>query len=470
MFNPDFYPTPKSLATKMAGMIDSKLSSRILEPSAGKGDLAKAVSERFDRYRKPQVECIEKEPELRSLLTGEGFRVVDTDFLAYASTKQYDTIIMNPPFSNGDKHVLKAWEIIYNGDVIALLNSETLKNPHTESRRLLVNIVEQHGEVEYLQQQFKDAERKTDVEVALIHLKKRNSINSDYFQGMKAAFSEYEQEGPANQLALPESRIENMVLAFTSAVDAKRKACIADAEASYYANLIRGEGDDKTEMVKESLNSFVESLRESAWRTVVNLADFHKYMTEKVRQEFEAQIDVVSKMEFTTENIRAFLKNLVADYNNIIDDCIEEAFDLMTRYYPENRAHVEGWKSNDYFFVGKRVVLPNMGDTWMLGKKVNWDKVRVLDDIDRALGHITGKTEYSKVSDALNVDEVAYGEAVESEFFKARIFKKGTVHLYFRDMKLLEQFNLIVGRKRNWLPKADDKVPEQFWVMHKEAA
>lgn len=37
-------------------------------------------------------------------------------------------------------------------------------------------------------------------------------------------------------------------------------------------------------------------------------------------------------------------------------------------------------------------------------------------------------------------------------------------------MKLLEQFNLIVGRKRNWLPKADEKVPEQFWVMHREAA
>lgn len=470
MFNPDFYPTPRSLATKMASMIAPEFSNRILEPSAGKGDLAKAVSDRFDRYRKPQVECIEKEPELRSLLTGDGFKVVDTDFLAYASTKQYDTIIMNPPFSNGDKHVLKAWEIIYNGDVIALLNAETLKNPHTESRKLLVNLIEQHGEVEYLQEQFRDAERKTDVEVALVHLKKRNSINSDYFQGMKTAFREYEESAPSNQLALSESRIENMVLAFTSAVDAKRKACIADAESSYYANLIQGNGDDKTEMVKESLNDFVESLRESAWRTVVNLADFQKYMTEKVRTEFEARISVVSNMEFTSENIRAFLKNLIADYDTIISDCVEEAFDLMTRYYPENRVHIEGWKSNDYFFVGKRVVLPNMSDQWMFSKKIRWEKVRVLDDIDRAMAHITGKVDYTKTSDALNADDVAYGEAIESEFFKARIYKKGTVHLYFKDMKLLEQFNLIVGRKRNWLPKQDEKVPEKFWVMNKEAA
>ena len=487
MFNNDFYPTPAHLATRMAAMITPEFSKRILEPSAGKGDLAKAVMSRFSRYGKGKIDCIEKEPELRSLLVGEGFRVVDTDFLAYASTKQYDTIIMNPPFSNGDKHALKAWEIIYSGDVIALLNAETLRNPHTESRKLLVSLVEQHGEVEYLQDQFIDAERKTDVEVALIKLSKRNSVNSDYFQGMKQAEKEDEPAEYGNQLALPESRIENMVLAYTSAVDAKRRAVISAAESAYYASLINGNGEDETEMVKESLNDFVDHLRESAWRTVTSLADFHKYMTEKVREQFEAQISVVSNLEFTTENIKTFLKNLVRDYDSIIEECIEEAFDLMTRYHKENRVHIEGWKSNDYFFVNKRVVLPNMCDIhFMITKKIRWEKERVLDDIDKALAHIAGlqnqvdaidehgrkykKPGYKKVSAALNDESVDFGERVESEFFYARVFKKGTVHLYFKDMKLLEQFNLIVGRKRAWLPKQDERVPEAFWVMNGVAA
>ncbi|WP_289281538.1 hypothetical protein, partial [Methylophaga sp. UBA5088] len=76
MFNPDFYPTPAHLATRMAAMITPEFSKRILEPSAGKGDLAKAVISRFSRYGKGKIDCIEKEPELRSLLVGEGFRVV----------------------------------------------------------------------------------------------------------------------------------------------------------------------------------------------------------------------------------------------------------------------------------------------------------------------------------------------------------------------------------------------------------
>ena len=41
--NKDFYPTPSSLAYKMVGMISKGYSGRILEPSAGKGDLVDAI-------------------------------------------------------------------------------------------------------------------------------------------------------------------------------------------------------------------------------------------------------------------------------------------------------------------------------------------------------------------------------------------------------------------------------------------
>jgi len=37
--NPDFYPTPHALITKMLDKIDFKYISSILENSAGKGDL-----------------------------------------------------------------------------------------------------------------------------------------------------------------------------------------------------------------------------------------------------------------------------------------------------------------------------------------------------------------------------------------------------------------------------------------------
>ena len=43
MFNDSFYPTPKELAEKMLTGIDWTFTREILEPSAGKGDLAEEI-------------------------------------------------------------------------------------------------------------------------------------------------------------------------------------------------------------------------------------------------------------------------------------------------------------------------------------------------------------------------------------------------------------------------------------------
>ena len=83
-----------------------------------------------------------------------------------------DIVIMNPPFSEGAKHLLKAWDFIHDGEVICLLNEETIKNPYTEERKRLVQIIEQFGNVEYLGDCFSTAEHKTSVNVAMVYLKK----------------------------------------------------------------------------------------------------------------------------------------------------------------------------------------------------------------------------------------------------------------------------------------------------------
>lgn len=475
MFNKDFYPTPASLAAKMAAMIDRSFSKRILEPSAGKGDLADAVSNRFSGYNrgsKYPVDCIEYEPELRAALSGKGYRVIDSDFLAYQPSKSYDTIIMNPPFSNGVKHVLKAWEIIYNGDVIALLNAESLLNISDKDRRLLVETIKCYGEVEYIENAFVDAERKTGVKVALIHLRKRNSVNNDYFEGLQQTSSNDDVVNEiGNQLAIPQNRIENMVIAFDKAVNSKREAVIKGAEANYYANLIKGEGSDQTGLVKNELNNFVDDLRKNAWREVIRLTDFNKYVTERVRKELDSENEKTANLEFTTANIKAFLQNLMTGYGQIVNECIFDVFDKLTKYHEENRVHVEGWKSNDYFFVNKRVVLPRMTRiSFSGGIEVDYGQTMVLDDLDRVMSHVSGKKEFLSMSAVLKTQGCEINKKYESEFFDFRLFKKGTMHFYFRDLKLLEQFNLIVGRERNWLPKEDKKVPENFWLMNGVAA
>ena len=176
--NKDLYPTPKKIIDKMMFDLDLKLIRSILEPSAGKGNIVEELKRKEksnDRYysRKIQfdIDCIEIDQNLQHILKGKNFYVVHNDFLTYDTFKEYDLIIMNPPFSNGCKHLLKALEMQRRngGAVVCILNAETLRNPCTNDRQdLQRKLTDYNAKIEFMQDSFLDAERKTAVEIALV--------------------------------------------------------------------------------------------------------------------------------------------------------------------------------------------------------------------------------------------------------------------------------------------------------------
>lgn len=194
----EFYPTPPDLASKMLDGIDFRQIHTVLEPSAGSGGLVLALSRQIkDRFNhnRLDVDCVELDPNLRAVLkyrfsdlrkievqkaiqdlqgkrkydcdtrsmvglsaaeeqklkqlTREletdfllnGVHIVHDDFLSFRTFKKYDLILMNPPFSNGDKHLLKAISMQKRtgGGIVCLLNAETLLNPYTRLRKDLVD-------------------------------------------------------------------------------------------------------------------------------------------------------------------------------------------------------------------------------------------------------------------------------------------------------------------------------------------
>lgn len=128
----NFYPTPRELAEKLLDGLDWNRVESVLEPSAGKGDLAMYAIEKLAaaRYRtgdmvRPEdydVDCVEIDPDLRALLKGKGLRVVHDDFLTFATRKRYHLILMNPPFDRGAEHLLKAISLLepYGGQIACI--------------------------------------------------------------------------------------------------------------------------------------------------------------------------------------------------------------------------------------------------------------------------------------------------------------------------------------------------------------
>ena len=124
-----FYPTPKSLADKLFSMLRFKKSKyrNILEPSAGKGDLIRSFMSDLDYYDERTITfyCCEKDKNLCNILSAlnkdsrydSNIKIVGSDFLEFDSIETYDLIIMNPPFRDGEKHLLHALNYIVNGEI-----------------------------------------------------------------------------------------------------------------------------------------------------------------------------------------------------------------------------------------------------------------------------------------------------------------------------------------------------------------
>lgn len=136
-----FFPTPPEAAKALHWAADihrdqSRPILRILEPSAGTGNLARPIvtadiNERGHTMFN-HVDCIEYQPSLAGDLRDEGIygRVWDYDFLAMSpkETGLYDRVIMNPPFDleRDIDHVMHAWKFLKDdGILVAIMSAGT---------------------------------------------------------------------------------------------------------------------------------------------------------------------------------------------------------------------------------------------------------------------------------------------------------------------------------------------------------
>ncbi len=119
---PGFFPTPQPVIELMIAMADLSDSDTVLEPSAGKGDIA----DELRRSGIKTVSVIEPVLQLREILRSKGYGVIGSDFLEKEPREFYDKVLMNPPFEKGQdaEHVRHAYDMLLPGGRVVAVMSE----------------------------------------------------------------------------------------------------------------------------------------------------------------------------------------------------------------------------------------------------------------------------------------------------------------------------------------------------------
>ena len=167
----DFYPTPDAVIEKMIAIAKFQPHHRVLEPSAGSGDLVKAISLKVGVRN---IDCFEIHPLLRQAIELQQFDLIGMDFLISSPNPIYDRVLVNPPFGNNGvaNHTIHAYNFLKpGGRLITLAHHYRLKPSHSDKQ--FFDWLESHdSRFLNLGTAFKKSNRTTNIPVQLIVIDK----------------------------------------------------------------------------------------------------------------------------------------------------------------------------------------------------------------------------------------------------------------------------------------------------------
>lgn len=491
MLPKDFYPTPEHLINKMLFGVDFRMIKSILEPSAGKGNIAEKIREKEKLYTTNynkfsfDLDCIEADQNLQHILKGKNFRVVYNDFLTYNTMKEYDLIVMNPPFSNGCKHLLKALEMQQRngGAVVCLLNAETLKNPCTNDRQNLQRkLTGYNAKIEFIQDAFLDAERKTAVEIALVKVQLPEVHRESFIlEGLRKTQEQREIETEESTQLIDSDFFKAIVNQYQLEVEAGIKLI-----KEYYAMqpfiLSQFGKDEKTgETIQKggciismtcsknglSVNEYIKAVRRKYWTALFENKKFIGQLTNNLQRDFYNKVEELSNYDFSLYNIYQLKIDMQKKVVKGIEDTIIELFDELSHKYSywdetsKNIHYYNGWKTNQSWIINKKVIIPLSAYNEFLGRYESSDYkiVNKLQDIEKCFNYLDGGlTEAVDLEESLKFAE-EYGETkdIQLKYFTVTFYKKGTCHITFNNEELLKKFNIFGSQHKGWLPPSYGK-------------
>jgi hypothetical protein len=469
MFNKDFYPTPTNVIEQMTFGVDIR-DKTVLEPSAGKGNIVDFLK---GSGAKEVIAC-EINRDLAKIVSGK-CRLLTDDFLKVTSSEisQVDLIVMNPPFSADENHILHAWNIAPGGcTVISLCNANIVSRySNTQKQLQIKELLDLYGRSEDFGDCFSDAERKTGVGVACLWLYKPKTGNdefSDYFfstddeetANFQSGIMSYNYVRDIVNRYVGAINLFDRVMPLANEINALTKP-ISDYGIRFGAYKT-GRNSNYDTITRET---YKKELQKQAWQRIFSDMNMDKYVTKGVKETINKFVETQIHVPFTMKNIYNMLEIIVGTHGNRMNQVLVEAFETICRYsWKDNCTGGQMWKTNSDYVVNRKFIVPCICEYEFYGSyhsnvHLGYRSPTDINDIVKALCYIVGMNynDCTPINRFVESMKMEWGQWYEWGFFRIRGYKKGTMHFEFIDEKVWEMFNRRVAEIKGWcLPQTSN--------------
>lgn len=180
--------------------------------------------------------------------------------------------------------------------------------------------------------------------------------------------------------------------------------------------------------------NITQGIDRACWQSLMTKLGFDALLDAQAREEWRESL-TKAPPPFSEESARATFGHLWGNRREIYLRGIANVFMKMDRRF----------RSHDAFEIGNRLIIENAFMDW--GTWNNYERRDTLHDVERIFRELDGLAplDYDKgiTAELSQIARSRPGEC-ENDYFKARVFKNGNVHLWFTNKKLLAEVNALL--------------------------
>jgi hypothetical protein len=197
----------------------------------------------------------------------------------------------------------------------------------------------------------------------------------------------------------------------------------------------------------DDIDEVATMLRRKAWSNIVDRLQMRRAMSVKAWDEFEKLMRTGECPPMTVEIVEGMVRQYKQDLPAMLEASVVEIFEWL-------RPRDSEYKTNTEYEIGKRVVMNGIVrrgfSTWGISTYYRQELIALENVFDLVAGRQPAErvNGCSNLETAINTIHLSGPCEGETEHFKFRGFKKGTLHLEFRNPAHVARLNAIAGGAR----------------------
>lgn len=196
------------------------------------------------------------------------------------------------------------------------------------------------------------------------------------------------------------------------------------------------------EKAETAMPVITRNLDRSVWRDLMLKSGMISFMDAQARDEWHKNLEDGVLPEISEENILTTFEHLHHSKGEVFERGVVNVFKGLSWDY----------KTNSPCSFGKKIIIKNLVTHNRWGFSLNWGWRRdQLTDLERMLFLLDGKPIPDNCGDVTtrlmeHIRDRPGVQSYEDDFFSIRYFQKGTAHLIFKRLDLVEKMNDIITK------------------------